>query len=84
MVGSPGSAGCPHLCKLYEATTRGLAATGYAELRAVIVVVTGRKVVLRGKLTSFYLKQVAQSVVAALPDVDGLCNEIEVVSPKRR
>jgi osmotically-inducible protein OsmY len=64
---------------LHEAATCRLAATGYAELRNVNVIVTGRKIVLRGTVTSFYLKQMAQSVVATLPDVDGLSNEIEVV-----
>jgi osmotically-inducible protein OsmY len=69
---------------LHQAVARKLAESGYAELRTLNVVVTGRNVMLRGKLTSFYLKQVAQSVVSALPDVDGLCNEIEVVPAQRR
>jgi osmotically-inducible protein OsmY len=37
--------------------------------------------VLRGCLPSYYLKQVAQEVVARLEGVDGIDNQIQVVNP---
>lgn len=78
-----GSAGCPESSELHEAAIRRLAATGYAELRTLNVTVMGRKIVLRGTTRSFYMKQVAQSIAAAVPGVEGVCNEIEVLSPRR-
>jgi hypothetical protein len=40
--------------------------------------------VLRGCLPSYYLKQVAQEVVARLEGVEGIENEIQVVTPAVR
>ncbi len=40
--------------------------------------------VLRGCLPSYYLKQVAQEVVARLEGVAGIENEIQVVTPASR
>jgi hypothetical protein len=40
--------------------------------------------VLRGCLPSYYLKQVAQELVARLEGVEGLENEIQVVPPAFR
>jgi hypothetical protein len=40
--------------------------------------------VLRGRLPSYYLKQVAQEVVARLDGVEGMDNQIQVVPPLAR
>lgn len=62
------------------AARQALAATPYAWLQRVEVVADGGRVVLRGNVPSFYLKQLAQVTVLALPDVPGLRNELRVVS----
>jgi osmotically-inducible protein OsmY len=40
--------------------------------------------VMRGRLPSYYLKQVAQEVVARLDGVDAIDNQIQVVNPAFR
>jgi hypothetical protein len=59
---------------------QALLATGYPGLCGVKVAVNGLVVILRGRVASYYMKQMAQ--VAALPLVRGLefRNELEVVS----
>ncbi|HYH64843.1 MAG TPA: hypothetical protein VD866_09140 [Urbifossiella sp.] len=57
-----------------------LAQTGHTWLQRVVVVIDGDRLVLRGDVPSFYLKQVAQVTVMALPDAPGLRNEIRVIS----
>lgn len=79
---SEGMTTCPlnaHGGALRETVLRTIAAKGYSELRTVEVVVTNGSVVLRGTVTSFYLKQVAQAAVCIVPGVKELCNEIEVM-----
>ena len=60
---------------------QALRATGYAPLREVDIRVRGGRVVLRGRVPSYYLKQVAQEAARALAGEHGLQNELEVVSP---
>ena len=55
-----------------------LLATGNRIFCAVRVSVRDRSVTLRGRVPSYYLKQLAQSVVLAAPGVRGLRNELAV------
>lgn len=79
---SEGMTTCPlnaHGNALRETVLRTIAAKGYSELRTVEVLATNGRVVLRGTVASFYLKQVAQAAVCIIPCVMELCNEIEVM-----
>lgn len=51
---------------------------GYRQLNAVQCTADGDSMLLTGKLKSFYLKQVAQSVAVKIPGVRSVRNEIEV------
>lgn len=57
-----------------------LRATGHLPLRYLEFTEDGGVVTLRGRLPSYYLKQIAQTVVLAIPGVDGVCDELDVVS----
>lgn len=65
---------------IVAAARRALAATPYAWLQRVEVVADAGRVVLRGDVPTFYLKQLAQVTVLALPDFPGLRNELRVIS----
>ena len=54
--------------------------TGYVQLRDLHVHVDGQDVILRGRLPSYYLKQIAHSVVLAVPGVRTIHDAIDVVS----
>ena len=59
----------------------------YLALRNVSCDCRGGVLVLRGRLPSYYLKQVAQEAVVRLEGVQGVENQIEVVpraNPSRR
>jgi hypothetical protein len=60
---------------------RALRATGYSALRTIEVVVQGRWVVLQGLVPSYHMKQMAQVVTLAVPGVQQLCNNVEVIPP---
>ena len=51
---------------------------GYPQLNSVQCTATGDLMVLTGELSSFYLKQVAQSVAVKIPGVREVRNEIQV------
>jgi osmotically-inducible protein OsmY len=53
----------------------------YPALKNVACDCRGGVLVLRGYLPSYYLKQVAQEVVAHLEGVKGIENQIQVVTP---
>jgi osmotically-inducible protein OsmY len=55
-----------------------LAHCGYAELARVQVSYRQGTLMLRGRLTSQYLKQVAQELVCRIEGVSGVVNQIEV------
>ena len=55
-----------------------LAKLGYSQLNSIHCSANGNDVVLSGKLESFYLKQVAQTVAMKVPGVRNVRNEIEV------
>jgi hypothetical protein len=60
---------------------QALRATGYSALRTIEVVVQGPCVVLQGLVPSFHIKQMAHVVTLAVPGVQQLCNDVEVIPP---
>jgi osmotically-inducible protein OsmY len=61
---------------------RALRATGYPALRTIDASVEGRLVVLRGRVPSYHLKQMAQAIALAILGVRSICNDVEVISPR--
>lgn len=61
-----------------------LVRTGYLDLRFLSIETTGSLVVLRGQVSSFYLKQVAQAAVGDVEGVRLVVNRIEVERPSPR
>jgi osmotically-inducible protein OsmY len=72
--------GLVDLC-LAERVEGALRATGYSCLRAVAASVCGQLVVLRGRVPSYYLKQIAQAAALGVPGVRELRNDVEVDPP---
>ena len=66
---------------LAERVERALRATGYAPLRAVEVSACGRLIILRGRVPSYYMKQLAQTVAIEVVGVRELRNDVQVVQP---
>ena len=64
---------------LAQRVVRALGATGYLPLRAVEVSVHGRVTFLQGQVPSYYLKQLAQVCALAVPGVQELRNDCQVV-----
>ena len=58
--------------------------SGYYELRDVSCDFHEGVLTLRGCVTSYYLKQLAQSLVFHLVGVEELNNRLEVISPRPR
>jgi len=67
---------------LVERVERALRATGYGDLRIVRVSVIARIVILGGRVSSYYLKQIAQATAQAVPGVQQIRNGLDVVQPK--
>lgn len=65
--------------RLAESVERALHATGYAPLRSVEVVVRARRILLKGRVPSYYLKQIAQTATLAVPGIHQIHNDLEVV-----
>ncbi|HTU23560.1 MAG TPA: BON domain-containing protein [Gemmataceae bacterium] len=64
---------------LAERVERALRATGYGPLRFVEVSVQAQLVILAGRVPSYYLKQIAQTAVQAVPGTHQVRNDLEVV-----
>jgi len=64
---------------LAQAVENRLQASAYLTLRRVHCLAVGGWVVLRGTVSSYYVKQMAQQVAAATPGVTSVTNELEVV-----
>jgi osmotically-inducible protein OsmY len=64
---------------LAERVERSLRATGYPSLRALEISVCGRLVILRGRVPSYYMKQLAQAVAMTVPGIDRVDNDLEVL-----
>lgn len=58
--------------------------SGYLALRDITCDEQQGLLCLRGRVSSYYLKQVAQSVVADVEGVRGIINQIEVITTARR
>lgn len=61
---------------------QALRATGYLPLRDMELTAAEGLVILRGRLPSYYMKQVAQEVVRSVPGVIEVFGDLEVVSPR--
>lgn len=57
---------------------RTLTESGHAQLRQVQVAISGAEVALLGRVPTYYLKQLAQSLVLSIEGVESLRNELEV------
>jgi hypothetical protein len=58
--------------------------SGYLALRDVSCVATGGELCLRGRLPSYYLKQVAQEIATSVAGPRRVINQIEISVPARR
>ena len=67
---------------LAEHIASELRATGYLHLHDLQITARCGVVVLRGRVPSYYLKQLAQTTAMAVSDVRDLKNEITVVCPR--
>ena len=68
--------------RLAERIENALRATGYGALSKVRVSVSAGVVVLRGRVSSYYLKQIVQATALAAPGAQQICNGVDVVRPK--
>lgn len=69
-------------CRLIEAEMRArLLRSPYGELRRVTGDFHEGILTLRGRVSSFYLKQIAQSLVQRLEGVERIVNRVEVTGP---
>jgi osmotically-inducible protein OsmY len=66
---------------LAERVERALRISGYAPLRAIEVTVCAGVVILRGQVSSYHMKQLAQVIAMDVPVVRELRNDVEVVRP---
>ena len=69
--------------RLAERIERALHATGYGALRDVEVVVNARIVRLVGRVSSYYLKQLAQVTALTVPGAHQIHNDLDVMPPIR-
>ncbi len=67
------------VCPLTEAALRCLAASPYPTLRDIQCDCRDGRITLRGRVASYYLKQMAQEVVRELYEADRITNQIEVI-----
>ncbi len=71
----------PDDLRLAERVGRALRATGYGPLRDVEVTARARLVVLRGRVPSYYMKQVAQTIALAVAGAQDVRNHLDVGRP---
>lgn len=67
--------------RLAERVQHALHASGHAVLRGARITVHARSVILAGRVPSYYLKQVAQTLALAVPGILQIENGLEVVPP---
>lgn len=65
---------------LAEIAGERLRATGYPELRNIDCSCRRGQLILRGRVTSYFQKQLAQETLRTLPGKRSILNEVEVVS----
>jgi hypothetical protein len=75
------SAECLCGLRLAERVERAVRATGYPSLRTIEVAACERLVILRGRVPSYYMKQMAQATAVAVPGVCEVRNDLDVVAP---
>ena len=68
--------------RLAEQVENALRATGYGALRTVRVSVCAGVVILAGRVSSYYLKQVVHATALAVPGAHQIRNGLNVVQPK--
>jgi hypothetical protein len=66
---------------LTERVERALRATGYGALHTVRVSVDARVIILQGRVSSYYMKQIAQATALAIPGAHQIRNGLDVVRP---
>lgn len=66
---------------LAERVERALRATGYSPLRDIQVTVHARVVMLAGRVPSYHLKQVAQTIALAVVGAHRVSNDLHVCRP---
>ncbi len=66
---------------LLERVQAALQHSPYLPLRNLKCYIHERVVILRGKVPTYYCKQLAQTLTAEIPGVDEVNNQIEVVGP---
>jgi osmotically-inducible protein OsmY len=66
---------------LAERIERALCASGYGPLRDLGVAVHARLVILRGRVPTYYLKQLAQATALAVPGTYQVRNDLDVGRP---
>ena len=69
-------------CAIVDDLQHALCAIGYAQLRRIGISYHDGCVVLQGRVPTYFLKQLAQSVASSRPGVQVVDNEIEVVCPR--
>jgi osmotically-inducible protein OsmY len=70
--------------RIEEAAESRLRRSGYLALRDIGCMCRGGMVTLRGGLPTYYLKQIAQHLVAEIEGVRGLIDQIEVLTASGR
>ena len=68
--------------RIVDQVHQALHASGYGQLRKLQVHCDHGRVTLQGRLPTYYLKQVAQSLVDTVPGVHDIDNDVSVYSPK--
>lgn len=69
--------------KVKELAERQMHDTPFLDLRQISCDYHEGVLVLRGRLPSYYLKQMAQELVIHLDGIDNIENRIQVISPSR-
>jgi osmotically-inducible protein OsmY len=77
---------CLEDLRLAERIERALRATGYSALRDIKITVHIQVVILEGRVPSFHMKQIAQSLAQSVPGTTRVQNDLKVVElrPRKR
>jgi len=81
-VAKKAALGCLNLTDevILDSVYHALNVSGYQQLRQVQAYCHGGRVTLQGNLPTYYLKQLAQSVIHSLAGVQDIDNDVKVVS----
>lgn len=78
---APSAAGHPHQRQVLDGVGRRLQTSGYHQHRRIAFDLHEGVLTLRGIVSSFFLKQVAQALVADVVGVEEVSNRLEVRYP---